>query len=176
MDAIKLTAEEILKAYVDAGLSTKRQNRAQATNTQMPAKGTFAKLDFSTYTTEKGEKIKYPVLVVMDANGKEIGNIAVGTILQQISANKARKVTRVTSDYVGKWFHASRPLSVIPGNSEIEQISGLIGRTFVTKEKRDQVVSKIVLTAEGKAVLYDTETEALNAVENKDCYQIVLND
>ena len=171
---VTMTAEDVLKAYTEKGLSTKRLNRAQATNTQMPKAGTFSKLGFATFKNPKTEvETPYPVLYVIDAKGKEIGTIAVGTVLQQISSGKARQVKRVDSEYVGKWFHAGRPLSSIPGLTETEQVAGLIGASFKTIEKRDERVGKLEFKDE-KVVMFETEAEAISATELKDCYQIIL--
>lgn len=174
---VTMTAQDVLDSYKDNGLSEKRRNRAQATNSQMPKSGTFSKLAYPKFKNEKtGEEVPYPVLVVVDKSGKEIGNIAIGTILQQISTGKARQVRRATSEYVNKWFHAGRPLSEIAGLTEAEQVANLIGKSFTTKEMRDQVIGKLEFDNENKVIMYATEAEAVSAIDTKDCYKITVID
>lgn len=175
MDEIKLTAVEVLEAYKNAGLTEKRLNRAQATNTQMPSSGKFHSLDFATFKDDQGVERKYPVLIVVDAKGKKIGTVAVGTILQQISTGKARQIKNESSEYKGQWFHAGKPLSSIPGMNEAEQVANLIGRSFKATEKRDTVIPKINIV-NNKPVFYTDEPTAVLAVENKDCYLIAITD
>jgi len=175
MDAIKLSAEQVLEAYKSAGLSEKRLNRAQATNTQMPSSGKFQELGFSSFKDEKGVERKYPVLVVVNKDGKKIGNIAVGTIMQQVSTGKARLIRNEKSDYFGQWFHAGKALNTVEGMTEAEQVSNLLGKSFTAKEKKDCTIPKINIV-DGKPVFYSDEATAVAAVENKDCYLINILD
>lgn len=174
---VVLTPEQVKAFYKDVlNVTEKRMNRAEATQTTMPKSGTFARLDKAVYKDEKGKETLYPVLVVIDKNGKEIGNIAVGTLRQQKASGKARKVTRDTSEYVGKYFHAGLNLNDLPGSNELEQVSNLLGKSFTTKEIPDLEVPKINLTADGKVIMYDTEAEAIAAIEAKTCYQFKISE
>lgn len=175
MDVVKVTAEQVIEAYKAAGLTEKRLNRAQATNTQMPNSGKFTELSFATFKDDKGVERKYPVLVVVNKDGKKIGTVAIGTILQQISTGKARLIRNEKSDYVGQWFHAGKPLNAIDGMTEAEQVANLIGKSFTAKEKKDTVIPKINIV-DGKPVFYADEATAVLAVENKDCYSFNILD
>ena len=112
---------------------------------------------------------------MVDDKGKEIGNVAIGTIRQQKATGKARKVTRETSEFFNKYFHAGANISTIEGANELEQVSNLIGKSFTTKELVDLPVPKIVLK-DKKVVMYDTEQEAIEAIEAKTCYQFTILD
>ena len=169
MDAIKLTPEAVIEAYKNAGLGEKRLNRAQQTNTQMPTAGKFQELSFSSFKDDKGIERKYPVLVVVNKDGKKIGNVAVGTIMQQVSTGKARLIRNDKSEYFGQWFHAGKALNSIDGMTEAEQVANLIGKSFTAKEKKDTIIPKINIV-DGKPVFYSDEETAIKAVETKDCY------
>lgn len=174
---IPMTAEQVKDFYKQTLMATdKRLNRAEATQQTMPKAGTFARLDKGTYKDAvTGKETLFPVLVVIDKNGKEIGNVAVGTIKQQKATGKARKVTRETSEYNGKYFHAGASITNLIGANELEQVSNLIGKSFTTKELLDLAVPKVTIVNE-KVVMYDTEAEAIQAIEAKTCYQFNISE
>ena len=172
MDAILLTVEQIHQFYAD-NFSEKRVQRAERNNSSIPGGGIFYELGYSVFKTEEGKEIKYPVIKVANDNGKVIGEIALGTLLQQKSANKARKITRESSEYVGKWFHAGTPINDFDGLNELEIVAGLLGKKFKTTVLKDVRVPAIKIV-NGKPVMYDTEEDALKAIDVKDCYKITI--
>ena len=172
MDAILLTVEQIHQFYAD-NFSEKRVQRAERNNSSIPGGGVFYELGYSVFKTEEGKEIKYPVIKVANDNGKVIGEIAIGTLMQQKSANKARKITRESSEYVGKYFHVGTPINDFEGKNELEVISGLLGKKFKTAILKDVRVPAIKIVHD-KPVMYDTEEAALQAVDVKDCYKITI--
>ena len=172
MDAILLTVEQIRQFYAD-NFSEKRVQRAERNNSTVPGGGVFYKLDKSVYKAEDGSENVYPVIKVANDNGKVIGEIALGTLLQQKSANKARKITRESSEYVGKWFHVGTPINDFEGKNELEVISGLLGKKFKTAVLKDVKVPAVKIVND-KPVMYDTEEDAVKAVDTKDCYKITI--
>lgn len=176
-EIVALSVEQIVDAFKTAGVSEKRLNRLQRTNIQTPLKGTFSELIFLSFKTDAGVELKYPALSVTDKDGKVVGNVAVGTILQGESIGKARKISQNnTNGFAGKWFHATKPISLIPGTSEAEQISNLIGRSYTAKQKPNTIIAKIAIDENNKPIFYETEDEAIAAVTNKDCYLFTLVD
>ena len=174
MDAILLTVEQIHEFYT-ANFSEKRVARAERNNSTVPGGGVFYELGYSVFKTEEGKEIKYPVIKISNDNGKVIGEIAVGTLLQQKSANKVRKITRESSEYVGKWFHVGTAINEFEGKNELEIIAGLLGKKFKTSVLKDVRVPAVKIVHD-KPVMYDTEEAALQAVVVKDCNFIaVLN-
>ena len=172
MDAILLTVEQIHQFYAD-NFSEKRVQRAERNNSSIPGGGIFCELGYSIFKTEEGKEIKYPVIKVANDNGKVIGEIAVGTLMQQKSAGKARKITRESSEYRGKWFHAGTPINDFEGKNELEVISGLLGKKFKTAVLKDVRVPAIKIVND-KPVMYDTEEAAVQATDIKDCYKITI--
>ena len=172
MDAILLTVEQIHQFYAD-NFSEKRVQRAERNNSSVPGGGIFYELGYSVFKTEEGKEIKYPVIKVANDNGKVIGEIAVGTLLQQKSANKARKITRESSEYVGKWFHVGTAINDFEGKNELEVISGLLGKKFKTAVLKDVKVPAVKIVND-KPVMYDNEADAIAAVDTKDCYKITI--
>lgn len=172
MDAILLTTEQVHQFYTE-NFSEKRVQRAERNNSSVPGGGVFCELAKSVYKTEDGKENVYPVIRIANDNGKVIGEIALGTLLQQKSANKARKITRESSEYVGKWFHAGTPINDFDGLNEIEIVAGLLGKKFKTSVLKDVKVPAIKIV-NGKPVMYDTEEAALQAVDVKDCYKITI--
>ena len=172
MDAIILTVEQIHQFYAD-NFSEKRVQRAERNNSSIPGGGIFYELGYSVFKTEEGKEIKYPVIKVANDNGKVIGEIAVGTLMQQKSANKARKITRESSEYVGKWFHAGTQINEFEGLNEMEIIANLLGKKFKTSVLKDVRVPAVKIV-NNKPVMYDTEEAALQAVDVKDCYKITI--
>ena len=172
MDAIILTVEQIHQFYAD-NFSEKRVQRAERNNSSIPGGGIFYELGYSVFKTEEGKEIKYPVIKVANDNGKVIGEIAVGTLMQQKSANKARKITRESSEYVGKWFHAGTQINEFEGLNEMEIIANLLGKKFKTSVLKDVRVPAVKIV-DNKPVMYDTEEAALQATDIKDCYKITI--
>ena len=172
MDAILLTVEQIHKFYAD-NFSEKRVQRAERNNSSIPGGGIFYELGYSVFKTEEGKEIKYPVIKVANDNGKVIGEIAVGTLMQQKSAGKARKITRESSEYRGKWFHVGTPINDFEGKNELEVIYGILGKKFKTAVLKDVKVPAIKIVND-KPVMYDTEEAAVQAVDIKDCYKITI--
>lgn len=172
MDAILLTVEQIHQFYAD-NFSEKRVQRAERNNSTVPGGGIFYELGYSVFKTEEGKEIKYPVIKVANDNGKVIGEIAVGTLMQQKSAGKARKITRESSEYRGKWFHVGTPINDFEGKNELEVIYGLLGKKFKTAVLKDVRVPAIKIVND-KPVMYDTEEAAVQAVDIKDCYKITI--
>ena len=172
MDAILLTVEQIHQFYAD-NFSEKRVQRAERNNSSIPGGGVFYELGYSIFKTEEGKEIKYPIIKVANDNGKVIGEIAVGTLMQQKSAGKARKITRESSEYRGKWFHVGTQINEFEGKNELEVISGLLGKKFKTTIIKDVRVPAIKIVND-KPVMYDTEEAAVQAVDVKDCYKITI--
>lgn len=172
MDAIILTVEQIHQFYKDS-FKEKRVQRAERNNSTIPAGGVFYKLDKSVYKAEDGSENVYPVIKIANDNGKVIGEIALGTILQQKSANKARKITRESSEYVGKYFHVGTTINELDGLNEFEIIANLLGKKFKTTVLKDVKVPAVRIV-NGKPVMYDTEEDALKAIDVKDCYKITI--
>lgn len=172
MDAILLTVEQIHQFYTE-NFGEKRVQRAERNNSSIPGGGIFYELAKSIYKTEDGKENAYPVIRIANDNGKVIGEIALGTLLQQKSANKARKITRESSEYVGKWFHVGTPINEFEGKNELEVISGLLGKKFKTAVLKDVKVPAIKIV-NGKPVMYDNEADAIAAVDTKDCYKITI--
>ena len=172
MDAILLTVEQIHQFYAD-NFSEKRVQRAERNNSSIPSGGVFYELGYSVFKTEEGKEIKYPVIKIANDNGKVIGEIAMGTLMQQKSAGKARKITRESSEYRGKWFHAGTPINDFEGKNELEVISGLLGKKFKTAVLKDVKVPAVKIVND-KPVMYDTEADAIAAVDIKDCYKITI--
>ena len=172
MDAILLTVEQIHQFYAD-NFSEKRVQRAQRNNSNVPTEGTFVELSKAVYKSEDGTENVYPVIKVVDKNGVLIGEIAMGTLLQQKSAGKARKITRESSEYVGKYFHVGTPISRFNGLNEIDIVSGLLGKSFKAKVLPDTIVPAVKIV-NNKPVMYDTEADAVAAVDTKDCYKITI--
>ena len=172
MDAILLTVEQIHEFYT-ANFSEKRVARAERNNSTIPSAGTFFELGKSVYKAENGSENVYPVIKIANDNGKVIGDIALGTLLQQKSANKARKITRESSEYVGKWFHAGTPINEFEGLNEMEIIANLLGKKFKASVLKDVRVPAVKIV-NNKPVMYDTEEAALQAVDVKDCYKITI--
>lgn len=172
MDAIILTVEQIHQFYKD-NFSEKRVARAERNNSTIPSGGVFYELSKSVFKTEDGKENVYPVIKIANDNGKIIGEIALGTLLQQKSANKARKITRESSEYVGKWFHAGTQINEFEGLNEMEIIAGLLGKKFKTSILKDVKVPAVKIV-DNKPVMYDTEEDALKAVDVKDCYKITI--
>ena len=172
MDAILLTVEQIRQFYAD-NFSEKRVQRAERNNSTVPGGGVFYKLDKSVYKAEDGSENVYPVIKVANDNGKVIGEIALGTLLQQKSANKARKITRESSEYVGKWFHVGTAINDFDGLNELEIVAGLLGKKFKTAVLKDVKVPAVKIVND-KPVMYDTEEDAVKAVDIKDCYKITI--
>ena len=172
MDAIILTVEQIHQFYKD-NFKEKRVQRAERNNSTVPGGGTFYELAKSIYKAEDGSENVYPVIRITNDNGKVIGEIALGTLLQQKSANKARKITRESSEYVGKWFHVGTAINDFDGLNEIEIVAGLLGKKFKTTVLKDVKVPAVKIV-NGKPVMYDTEEAAVQAVDIKDCYKITI--
>ena len=172
MDAILLTVEQVHQFYKD-NFGEKRVQRAERNNSTVPGGGVFYELAKSVYKTEDGKENEYPVIRVANDNGKVIGEIALGTLMQQKSANKARKITRESSEYVGKWFHVGTPINDFDGLNELEIVAGLLGKKFKTVVLKDVKVPAIKIV-NGKPVMYDTEEDAVQAVDIKDCYKITI--
>ena len=172
MDAILLTVEQIHQFYKD-NFSEKRVQRAERNNSTVPSGGVFYELGKSVYKAEDGSENVYPVIKIANDNGKVIGEIALGTLLQQKSTNKARKITRESSEYVGKWFHVGTPINDFDGLNELEIVAGLLGKKFKTTVLKDVKVPAIKIV-NGKPVMYDTEEAAVQAVDIKDCYKITI--
>ena len=172
MDPILLTPEQIVEFY-STNFTKKRTERAQRNNSNVPNEGTFVELSKSVYKAENGTENVYPVLKVADKNGVLIGEIAIGTLMQQKSAGKARKITRESSEYVGKYFHVGTPISRFNGLNEIDIVAGLLGKSFKAKAMPDTIVPAIKIV-DNKPVMYDTESDAIAAVDTKDCYQFTI--
>ena len=172
MDAIILTSEQVADFYT-ANFTKKRAERAQRNNSNVPTEGTFVELSKAVYKSEDGSENVYPVIKVADKNGAIIGEIAIGTLMQQKSAGKARKITRESSEYVGKYFHVGTPISRYNGLNEIDIVSGLLGKSFKAKSLPDTIVPAIKIV-NGKPVMYETEETAIAAVDTKDCYQFTI--
>lgn len=172
MDAILLTVEQIHQFYAD-NFSEKRVQRAERNNSTVPGGGVFYELAKSIYRTEDGKENEYPVIRIANDNGKVIGEIAMGTLLQQKSTGKARKITRESSEYVGKWFHVGTAINDFDGLNELEIIAGLLGKKFKTTVLKDVKVPAIKIV-NGKPVMYDNEADAIAAVDTKDCYKITI--
>ena len=172
MDAIILTVEQIHQFYKDS-FKEKRVQRAERNNSTIPAGGVFYKLDKSVYKAEDGSENVYPVIKIANDNGKIIGEIAIGTLLQQKSANKARKITRESSEYVGKWFHVGTPINDFDGLNELEIIANLLGKKFKASVLKDVRVPAVKIV-NNKPVMYDNEADAIAAVDTKDCYKITI--
>ena len=172
MDAILLTVEQIHKFYAD-NFSEKRVQRAERNNSTVPSGGVFYELSKSVYKAEDGSENTYPVIKVANDNGKIIGEIALGTLLQQKSANKARKITRESSEYKGKWFHAGTQINEFDGLNEMEIIANLLGKKFKASVLKDVRVPAVKIV-NNKPVMYDTEEAALQATDIKDCYKITI--
>ena len=172
MDAILLTVEQVHQFYKD-NFKEKRVQRAERNNSTVPGGGVFYELSKSVYKAEDGSENEYPVIRIANDNGKVIGEIALGTLLQQKSANKARKITRESSEYVGKWFHAGTPINDFEGLNELEIIANLLGKKFKTSVLKDVRVPAIKIV-NGKPVMYDSEEAAVQAVDIKDCYKITI--
>ena len=172
MDAILLTTEQVVEFYT-ANFSKKRTERAQRNNSNVPTEGTFVELSKSVYKSEDGTENVYPVIKVADKNGVLIGEIAIGTLMQQRSTGKARKITRESSEYVGKYFHVGTPISRFNGLNEIDIVAGLLGKSFKAKSLPDTIVPAVKIVS-GKPVMYDSEEAAIKAVDTKDCYQFTI--
>lgn len=172
MDAIILTVEQIHQFYKD-NFKEKRVQRAERNNSNVPTEGTFVELSKAVYKSEDGSENVYPVIKVADKNGKVIGEIAIGTLMQQKSAGKARKITRESSEYVGKYFHVGTPISRYNGLNEIDIVSGLLGKSFKAKSLPDTIVPAIKIV-NGKPVMYENEAAAIAATDLKDCYQFTI--
>lgn len=172
MDAILLTVEQIHQFYKD-NFSEKRVQRAERNNSAIPSGGVFYELSKSVYKTEDGSENTYPVIKISNDNGKVIGEIALGTLLQQKSANKARKITRESSEYKGKYFHVGTQINEFEGRNEMEIVAGLLGKKFKVTILKDVKVPAIKIV-DNKPVMYDTEEAALQATDVKDCYKITI--
>ena len=172
MDAILLTTEQVHQFYTE-NFGEKRVQRAERNNSSVPGGGVFYELAKAVYKTEDGKENAYPVIRIANDNGKVIGEIALGTLLQQKSANKARKITRESSEYVGKWFHVGTPINDFDGLNELEIIANLLGKKFKTVVLKDVRVPAVKIV-NNKPVMYDSEADAVAAVDIKDCYKITI--
>ena len=167
-----LTVEQIHQFYAD-NFSEKRVQRAERNNSSVPGGGVFYELSYSVFKTEEGKEIKFPVIKVANDNGKVIGEIAVGTLMQQKSTGKARKITRDTSEYKGKYFHVGTQINEFEGRNELEVISELLGKKFKVTVLKDVRVPAVKIVND-KPVMYDNEADAIAAVDTKDCYKITI--
>ena len=167
-----LTVEQIHQFYAD-NFSEKRVQRAERNNSTVPGGGVFYELGYSVFKTEEGKEIKFPVIKVANDNGKVIGEIAVGTLMQQKSTGKARKITRDTSEYKGKYFHVGTQINEFEGRNELEVISELLGKKFKVTVLKDVRVPAVKIVND-KPVMYDNEADAIAAVDTKDCYKITI--
>lgn len=172
MDAILLTVEQIHQFYAD-NFSEKRVQRAERNNSTIPNGGVFYELSKSVYKAEDGTENTYPVIKIANDNGKVIGEIAMGTLLQQKSTGKARKITRESSEYRGKWFHLGTQINEFEGRNELEVISELLGKKFKVTVLKDVRVPAVKIV-NNKPVMYDSEADAIAAVDTKDCYKITI--
>lgn len=177
-EKIVKSIEEVQDFLKSEGVSEKRLSRLVRTNSVIPTSGVFFALATDTFTPEGGEPIKYPVFIIHDKagkTGKEIGKISLSQVIQSISAGKARKIRNsAVATRIGKFFHVGKPLSELQGSSEAEIIVKLMGKSFTTTEVKDAIVPKLEMK-NNEPVFYDTEADALEAVENKDCLQFNIS-
>ena len=89
------------------------------------------------------------------------------------STGKARKITRDTSEYKGKYFHVGTQINEFDGRNELEVISELLGKKFKVTVLKDVRVPAVKIVND-KPVMYDNEADAIAAVDTKDCYKITI--
>lgn len=183
MEIIKLTPEQVKQSYQDNGISEKRIKNAENKLQNVPEKGIFASLGYEIFKTPEGQENKYPVFIVLNEEGKKIGTLSVGRIMDnylELDQNQKPvpvQVKNENSKYFKKWFLKSVPVNkeLISGKSELEVVSSLLGKSFGAKRLTDQLVQKITM-ADGVAMHFeDTATKAMKHVENKDVFQFTIN-
>ena len=167
MDIITRTEEEVINTYTSLGFSEQRLTNAQkAPITDVPTSGIFADIISKKFTTDKGEEVIFPALVVVDEKGRTKGDIPVSSILRQVCTGEAFKI-KATSDSPnkGKWGLKSERLNkdFIYG-SETSVVASLLGQKFTVEIVKD-VKSPIVL--KGGLHFKGTEKEALKMFEVK---------
>lgn len=186
MEAIRLTVEEIKQAYIDNNVSMKRVKNAQSKFQSIPDKGTFANITFEEFKADDGTINIYPAFIIIDETGEKIGTLPVGRITDQRlkldDKGEAipKQVKNDKSKYFNKWFLQSESVNkhITANRSELEIVSYLLGKSFVTKRLPDQKVQKITMSEDKETALHfeSTDKKAANVkhIEVKDLYKFEL--
>ena len=168
-EKIILTVEKLSELLTAKGVSDKRIERLTRSISSVPMEGTFSEVDVDTFTSD-GKVIKFPILVITDKKGERIGQISFGSLFQQQATGKARQIRRGENE--GKYFHAGANVSELKGSSEAEKIINLIGKSYKA-ESVSLDVPKLILV-DNKPIFYDSEEEAIQAIEAKDCFKFTV--